>query len=180
MINDLLEYNKSFVEEKKYEKYVTSKYPDKKIAILTCMDTRLVELLPAALGVRNGDIKLIKNAGGMITNAFDSAVRSLLIAIYELGVNEVMVIGHTDCGVQHVNEDAMLELMRKRGISDESIEMVRYCGINFDEWLCGFDDVESSVAETKELLQKHPLIPNDITIRGFVMNSVTGLLNEIE
>ena len=48
MIQEMLEYNKKFVEEKMYEKFTTSKYPDKKIAILTCMDTRLVELLPAS------------------------------------------------------------------------------------------------------------------------------------
>ena len=55
----MLEFNKQFVESKAYEKYSTSKYPDKKIAIVTCMDTRLVELLPAALGIRNGDVKII-------------------------------------------------------------------------------------------------------------------------
>lgn len=62
MIDDILEFNKKFVESKGYEKYITNKYPDKKIAILSCMDTRLTELLPAALGIRNGDVKIIKNA----------------------------------------------------------------------------------------------------------------------
>lgn len=81
MIEEMLRYNKRFVEEKQYEKFQTSKYPDKKLAILTCMDTRLVELLPAALGIKNGDGKMIKNAGGMITDPFDSAVRSLLVGI---------------------------------------------------------------------------------------------------
>ena len=104
MIEEMLAYNREFVRSKGYEQFQTSKYPDKKIAILTCMDTRLVELLPAALGIRNGDVKLIKNAGGMITGSFDSAVRSLLVGIVELGVEEVMVIGHNDCGVAQVNK----------------------------------------------------------------------------
>lgn len=69
MIEEILEYNRKFVEEKRYEPYMTSKYPDKKIAILTCMDTRLTELLPAALGLKNGDVKMIKNAGGVITHS---------------------------------------------------------------------------------------------------------------
>ncbi len=81
MINEILEFNRQFVAEKGYEKYVTSKYPDKKLAILSCMDTRLTELLPAALGIRNGDAKLIKNAGGTILNPFDSNIRSLLVAM---------------------------------------------------------------------------------------------------
>ena len=92
MIQELKNYNRKFVEERGYERFATSKYPDKKIAIVTCMDTRLVELLPAALGLRNGDVKIIKNAGATITNPFDSTMRSILIAIYELGVNEIIVI----------------------------------------------------------------------------------------
>ena len=67
MIEDILAYNKRFVAEKGYEKYITNKYPDKKIAILSCMDTRLTALLPAALGIKNGDVKMIKNAGGIIS-----------------------------------------------------------------------------------------------------------------
>ena len=67
MINEILKYNKEFVANKGYEKFVTNKYPDKKIAILSCMDTRLTELLPAALGLKNGDVKMIKNAGGIIS-----------------------------------------------------------------------------------------------------------------
>lgn len=117
----MLEYNKRFVAEKMYEQYATSKYPDRKIAIVTCMDTRLVQLLPAALGIKNGDVKIIKNAGGTITNPFDSTVRSLLVAIYELGVNEVMIIGHTGCGVQGMDGAEMLHLMRERGIDEEHI-----------------------------------------------------------
>ena len=55
MIDEILKHNREFVSSKAYEKFLTSKYPDKRIAIVTCMDTRLVELLPAALGLRNGD-----------------------------------------------------------------------------------------------------------------------------
>lgn len=108
MIDTILEYNREFVANREFEKFATSKYPDKRIAIVTCMDTRLVELLPAALGIKNGDVKMIKNAGGTITNPFDSTVRSLLVAVYELGVNEIMIIGHTNCGVQGMDANEML------------------------------------------------------------------------
>ena len=60
MIESFLEYNEKFVAEKQYEKYQTSKYPDRNVAIVACMDTRLTELLPAALGIKNGDVKLIE------------------------------------------------------------------------------------------------------------------------
>jgi carbonic anhydrase len=176
MIDEILAYNKKFVEEKAYEKYVASKYPNKKIAILTCMDTRLVELLPAALGLKNGDVKIIKNAGGVVTNPFGSVIRSLLVAIIELGVEEIMVIGHTDCGVQHIDSEMMIHHMKERGISQDSIDLMKYCGINFEKWLAGFDTVEQSVEETVETIRKHPLIPADVRIGGYVINTETGEL----
>lgn len=179
MIKEILEYNKKFVEEKGYERFITSKYPDKKIAIVTCMDTRLVELLPAALGLKNGDVKMIKNAGGTITNPFDSTVRSLLVAVYELGVNEIMIIGHTGCGVQGMNAEEMLHLMRERGISEEHIKLMRHCGIDLDSWLHGFDDTDEAIRETVDLIRNHPLMAHDITVKGYIMDSETGALRPL-
>ena len=179
MIDELLLNNKQFVESKAYAKYVTSKYPDKKIAIVTCMDTRLVELLPAALGIKNGDVKIIKNAGGTITNPFDSTVRSLLVAIYELGVNEIMIIGHTGCGVQGMDGAEMLHLMKERGIDDEHISLMKHCGIDLENWLHGFDNTEDAVLETVDLVKNHPLVPKDISVRGFIMDSLTGELSPL-
>ena len=124
MLEEILEFNKKFVENRGYEKYITNKYPDKKIAILSCMDTRLTELLPAALGIHNGDVKIIKNAGAVISHPFGSVIRSLLVAIIELGVEEVMVIAHSDCGACHMNSDEMIAHMKKRGIKSETIDMI--------------------------------------------------------
>ena len=139
MIDELVSYNREFVKNKGYEKYITNKYPDKKIAIVSCMDTRLTELLPASLGIKNGDVKIIKNAGAIISHPFGSVIRSLMVAIYELGVVEVMIIGHTDCGAKHMNSSEMIEKMKERGIPQERIDMIRYCGINFESWLRGFE-----------------------------------------
>ena len=180
MIEQIVAYNKKFVEEKGYEPYLTSKYPDKKLAILTCMDTRLIELLPAALGIRNGDAKVIKNAGGVITHPYGSVMRSLLVAIVELGVEEVMVIGHTDCGVQGMNGTELLEDLTKRGVKQEHIDIIRHSGVDLETWLGGFESVEQSVEDTVYALQNHPLMPKDVTIRGFIMNSETGELNAVK
>ena len=124
IIEEIIKYNEQFVANKGYEKYLTSKYPDKKLAILSCMDTRLTALLPAALGLKNGDAKLIKNAGGLVISPFDSAMRSLLVAIYELGVKEIMVIAHSNCGACHMNGKQMKELMVKRGIHQDVIDTI--------------------------------------------------------
>lgn len=180
MIEELLEYNRKFVESKEYEKFRTGKYPAKKTAIVTCMDTRLVELLPAALGIKNGDVKIIKTAGGTITNPFDSTVRSLLVAVYELGVKEVMIIGHTGCGVQGMDSSEMLSLMRRRGIPEDRISLMEHCGINLNEWLHGFEDTESAVLETVDLVRNHPLMPEDIAVKGYIINSETGELKSLQ
>ena len=162
-----------------YKQYETSKYPDKRIAVVTCMDTRLTHLLPAALGIRNGDVKMIKNAGGTITNPFDSTVRSLLVAIYELGVNEVMVIGHTGCGVQGMDSVHMLGLMRERGIDEEHISLMRHCGIDLDSWLHGFDDTADAVRETVDLVRHHPLMAADVRVGGYIIDTATGAMTVV-
>ncbi len=179
IIEEILRHNREFVANKEYERFATDKYPDKKLAIVTCMDTRLIELLPAALGLRNGDVKMIKNAGGTITNPFDSTIRSLLVAVYELGVNEIMIIGHTGCGVQGMNSDEMLHLMRQRGVSEEHINLMRHCGIDLDSWLTGFSDTKDAVCETVDLVKRHPLMPADITVRGYIIDSYTGKLDTV-
>ena len=179
MINEILKFNREFVAEKGYEPYLTDKYPDKKIAIVSCMDTRLTNLLPAALGLRNGDVKIIKNAGGVITTPFDSTMRSLLVGVYELGVEEIMIVGHTDCGVQGMDGEEMLHLMRRRGIDDEHISLMKHCGIDLEKWLHGFDNVNEAVRETVDLVRNHPLMPADVTVRGYIMDSTTGGLSEV-
>ena len=129
--------------------------------------------------IKNGDVKMIKNAGGVVTNPFGSVIRSLLVGIIELGVTEVLVIGHTDCGVQHIDSEMMIHHMKNRGISQESIDLMKYCGIDFEKWLAGFDTVEDSVRETVDTIRNHPLIPKDVRISGFVINTETGELMPI-
>ena len=180
MIEEILRHNRAFVEEKRYDRFITNKYPDKKIAILSCMDTRLTELLPEALGIKNGDVKIIKNADGGNAHPFGSVVRSLNVAIYDLGVEEIMVIGHTDCGVQHMDSAKLIEKMKERGVSEETLGLINYCGIDFESWLSGFECAEDSVRESVNILKTHPLIPTNIVVRGFIIDSTTGELIETQ
>ena len=180
MLQDILNYNENFVKNCEYERFATSKYPDKKIAVVTCMDTRLIELLPAALGFHNGDVKIIRNAGASIPGPFDSTMRSLLVAVYELGVNEIMVIGHTDCGVQGMNADEMLHLLKERGVSEDNINLIQNCGINLHEWLKGFEETDAAVLDTVKLISNHPLMPpSGVSVHGFVMDSYTGAIRQL-
>lgn len=179
MIRDLLKYNRDFVSEHKYEPYRTDKYPNKKIAIVACMDARLTELLPAALGLKNGDAKIIKNAGAVITEPFGDVVRSLLIAVYELRVEEILVIGHTNCGVKNMTLSKIEEHMLERGIKEDTLESLKKTGVDLESWFYGFSNTEHSVKDSVALLKRHPLFPPDISIHGCVMDSVTGELTLI-
>jgi carbonic anhydrase len=77
LLDSLLAHNQSFVSSRAYEQYQTDdRFPDKGLAVLACMDARLVELLPKAMGIKNGDAKIIKNAGALVTSPWGSVMRS--------------------------------------------------------------------------------------------------------
>ena len=176
-IDEVLAFNRGYVASKGYEKHLTDKYPDKKLAVLSCMDTRLSVLLQDALGLKNGDAKIIKNAGALVPSPWDSAMRSLLVAVYELGVNEIMVVAHTNCGACHMSFHHFREEMLCRGIPAAELERE---DIDLDAWLEGFHDTEKSVRETVDCIVRHPLIPSDVTVRGFIIDSATGELSEVD
>ena len=143
MLNEILNFNREFVARKDYLPYQTTKYPDRKLAILTCMDTRLTHLLPAALGLKNGDVKMIKNAGGVVLAPYGGVVRSLLVAVLELGVEEILVIGHTDCGVCGMRPEVMRQHLLARGVSPETLETIDREGtVDLDTWFTGFADAD--------------------------------------
>lgn len=178
-LQEILDYNRSFVENKEYDKYRTSKDPDKKLVILSCMDTRLTELLPKALNLKNGDVKLIKNAGATVMHPFGSIIRSIVVAVYEYQTDDVLVIGHHGCGMSNLNANKTLEKAIERGISTDVIKTLSNAGIDVNKWLHGFDSVEESIKESVELIKNHPLIPKDIRVHGLIINPETGELEVV-
>lgn len=179
LLNELLDYNKKFVEQHEYEKYETTKFPNKRMVILTCMDTRLLELLPKALNLGNGDAKLIKDAGGLLSHPFGSVMRSILIAVYQLKAQEVLVIAHYDCGMSGLKAEPVIESMKERGITDETLDTLTYSGININQWLHGFDNVTESVEHSVDIIKNHPLMPKDVPVHGLVIDPKTGKLDLI-
>ncbi|CAH1190756.1 MULTISPECIES: beta-class carbonic anhydrase [Paenibacillus] len=176
-IQEILEYNKTFVETKEYEKYTAGKFPTKKMAIITCMDTRLVEMLPKAMNLKNGEVKIIKNAGAIISQPFGSVMRSVLVAIYELGADEVVVVGHTECGMASLHADTMIGHMVERGVSEEVMSTLENSGIRLTKWLRGFDSVEDGVKHTVGVIKNHPLLPPGVPVHGMIIDSYTGKLD---
>ncbi|BCN31164.1 beta-class carbonic anhydrase [Anaeromicropila herbilytica] len=178
-LQEILEYNRAFVENKEYDQYKTTKVPNKKMVVLSCMDTRLTELLPKAMNFKNGDIKLIKNAGATIMHPFGSIIRSIVVAVYEFEADEVLVVGHHGCGMSNLNADLTLEKAIQRGISPEVIETLTHAGIDIKKWLHGFNSVEESVKESVELIKNHPLIAKDIKVHGLIMDPETGKIEVV-
>ena len=176
-LNEILSFNESFVKFKQYEPYITSKFPDKKIVILTCMDARLVELLPKAMNMRNGDVKIVKSAGAQVSHPFGAIMRSLLVAIYELQADEIYVIGHHDCGMSAIDPEKMIEHMIERGVNEDIINIVKYSGVDLVDWLHGFGDVATSVLKSVEIIRNHPLMPKSTPVHGLVMDPSTGKLD---
>lgn len=168
MLDEILENNKKFVDG--FEGVKMSHLPQKKLAILTCMDCRLTGFLEPALGIGRGDAKIIKNAGN---NAVDEdAIRSIAAAIFNLGAEEVMVIGHTDCGMAGSDAGKLEKTMLERGISQEEIDKV-----DLASWIGGFADEEENVLANVDKIKNHPLIPNDVPIHGLIIDIVTGELS---
>ena len=162
VIDEVLLANQDYAVEHDPDK--VSPRPTRKLAILTCMDTRIGR---KTLGLAPGDAHLIRNAGGIVT---DDALRSLLLSHYILGTEEVMVINHTDCGLMKANEEQLRETIEEKAGGPANIP-VRFHA---------FTDPEENVRKQLRTLQRHSWITDEMTIRGFVYDVRTGRLKEVK
>lgn len=178
-LEEIIEYNRRFVDNKDYEEYVTTKIPKKKMAILSCMDTRLTELLPKAMNIKNGDAKIIKDAGATVMHPFGGVMRSILVAVYEFGAEDVFVIGHHGCGMSNLDTKSLVDKMINRGINEETILTLNNAGINVEKWLHGFESVEESIKESVRMIKNHPLFPKEVRVHGLLISPETGELEVI-
>ncbi|MCR5662225.1 MAG: carbonic anhydrase [bacterium] len=154
-----------------------SKLPQKQVAILTCMDTRLVNFLEQALGIMRGEAKVIKTAGNSVTGVFDGVIRSLMVCIYELGIKEILVIGHHECGMAKTTSQSLTEAMLSRGVPKEAIHMIAK---ELREWADEFQHPEQNVIDAVEAIRLNPLIPSDIPVHGLIFHPRTGKLDLLD
>jgi carbonic anhydrase len=176
-LSEILSYNEEFVDNHKYEQFVTTRFPDKRMVILSCMDARLVELLPKALNLRNGDAKIIHNAGAIVTQPFGSVLRSIIVALYELEADEVFVIGHYDCGMTALNSNAIIDKMKLRGVDNDVITTLQHSGIQLSRFLTGFDTVQEGMEKSVSIIRNHPLLPKNTPVHGLLIDPTTGKLD---
>ena len=169
ILDQMVLVNREFVEEA--APGTTSGVPSRQLAIFTCMDTRLVNFLLPAIGVKRGEAKLIQNAGNTLTGPLCGTIRSLIVSIFELGVREIAVIGHLDCGMARLNAQELFHKMISRGISREAIKMAKH---EMESWISRFHDPVNNVIDVVGQIRDNPLIPADVPVHGLLFNPDTG------
>src|SRR4051812_31297930 len=136
--------------------------PRRKVAVLSCMDTR-IDLFPM-LGIERGDAHIIRNAGGLVT---DDAIRSLSASQRLLGTEEIVVVMHDNCGLHGASEDDFAQALATDGA--------------LPNWRLGaFDDVDETLRRSLGRLRSSSELPSREHIRGFVFDPETGELREVE
>src|SRR3712207_981619 len=137
--------------------------PAKKVAVVACMDARLIPT--RVLGLDEGDAHVIRNAGGVVT---DDEIRSLSISQRLLGTEEIILIHHTDCGMLTFTDDEFRESVEQ----DTGIR---------PPWACEtFRDLDADVRQSIARIKASPFIPRKDMVRGFVYDVATGRLREVD
>jgi carbonic anhydrase len=136
--------------------------PSLRLAVVTCMDSRIDVF--AALGLKDGEAHILRNAGGAVT---DDVIRSLAISQRRLGTEEIVLIQHTDCGMQHVTDDGFRrELQDATGIAPEfAIE--------------SFTDLDANIRQSIARLRNSPFLRHSDRIAGFVYDVDSGLRRRV-
>lgn len=158
--DDLLARNAAFAET--FDRGGLPSPPALRTAVVACMDARLD--VHALLGVGEGDVHVIRNAGGVVT---DDAIRSLAISQRLLGTEEIVLIHHTDCGMLTFHDDDFRAAIE----SDTGIR---------PPWAAeAFGDLDADVRQSIARVRASPFLPHADRVRGFVYDVTDGTLREV-
>lgn len=164
-MTDRGEFGRILAENERYteafDRSALTAAPLRGIAIVACMDARLD--VEETLGLRTGDAHIIRNAGGLAT---DDVIRSLIVSQTLLGTDEIVVIGHTRCGLEGADEAAIHSTLAGS------------TGVDLDIPFGSFDDVEASVRASVDRLRAHPWV-RTTRVHGLVFDVATGRLREL-
>src|SRR2546429_7995696 len=177
-IDEILAFNERFVEQTHLP--TIGHAPRKQMALVTCMDCRLVQMFEQALGLKRGDVIELRTAGATISESeredgLNDLIRSLAGGIYLLGVREVAVIGHTQCGLARADPNVLIASMQALGVDPQLlIEKA-----DPKSWFGAFDDVHVNVKEVVDIIRKSPFLPK-IPVHGLVIDIETGKLEMVD
>lgn len=175
LLDSILHANQAFVHSDAFPPL--TKKPTRQLALFTCMDTRLVDFLEPAMGIRRGEAKVIKNAGNTIVDPMSGAVlRSLVAAVFMLGVEEIIVIGQRDCGMAQIDADVVKQKMIARGISPDVIDIHVP---DLKQWLGAFSHPVENIERVVKIIRHNPLIPKDVPVHGLLFCPNDGHLDVV-
>jgi len=160
-IDDVLKANEDYA--RRFTLRHLSKRPGRRLAVLACMDARLN--IEQALGLAPGDAHIIRNAGAIVS---EDVLRSLVLSHHELGAREIMIIGHTECGVLGL-DDAELRTRLE----------VQFGPAEHPARFHGFWDLENNVRKQVEEVRSHSWLRGRVVVRGFAYDVKTGALREV-
>lgn len=184
ILKAILENNQQFLQKPRWP--VISGVPRKHLAVVTCMDCRLLEMFEPALGLKRGDAVELRTAGATISlperaRAANDLIRSLAGAIYLLGVREVLVIGHTQCGLSHVEPVALTAAMQALGVDPH--QLIEREGLGdmdgLVNWVGAFTDLHLNVSETVQVIRNSPYLPK-LPVHGLAIDIATGELQVVD
>ena len=184
MLDEILVNNTRFLQEQKLAPIGHA--PRKHTALITCMDCRLVTMFEEALGLQRGDVLELRTAGATIPEAdrpqaANDLIRSLAAGIYLLGVRKVLVIGHTECGLGHVNPTALTASMQALGVDPQRLIQQKGLGDTngLMRWLGAFQDVHVNVKEVVDAIRNSSYLPR-IPVHGLVIDINSGKLTLVD
>lgn len=161
VIDEVVRANQEYARHHKLAH--VSPRPRRKLALLTCMDTRLSRV---TFGLAEGDAHILRNAGGIVT---EDVLRSLLVSHYMLGTEEFLIVNHTDCGLLGATEEEIRgRILRATGNQ-----------VPIPASFHAFTDLEQNVRRQVEKVRSHPGLPGGFPVRGFVYDVATGRLREV-
>jgi carbonic anhydrase len=143
------------------------------LCIVTCVDPRLTRFFPDALGVERGHAVAIRVPGALLKPGSEG-LRSLAAAIYVNDCQEVLVVGHSDCGVARVSEGELRRVMRARGVADEAIPA------DLSEFFGLVPSAEAAARETVQAIRAAPFLPKHLPVHAVLMDIATGSLALLE
>lgn len=155
----------------------------KKRLYLIGMESRLERWLHRAVRVSAEDMFVLKCYGPIIQDAYDSLMRSVLLAVYQDGVEEIVVVGSAAGERAMPGREGILIQMREKGVETDHLRTVDYLmkyaftgwrGRNVGEWLAGNESVAHGIKQTVELIRQHPLLPPGISVEGWLADADSG------
>ncbi|GCE04148.1 beta-class carbonic anhydrase [Dictyobacter aurantiacus] len=184
MLQDILAHNERFLQQTTLPH--VGHAPSKHTAVVTCMDCRLVNMFEPALGLERGDVLELRTAGATISSperakADNDLIRSLAGGVYLLGVRQVFVVGHTECGLSKVDPTVLTSAMQALGVDPQ--QLIQQCNLKdangLVDWIGAFKDVHLNVQEVVDIIRQSPFLPR-IPVYGLVIDINTGKLTVVD